>query len=88
MKLITTIIFIAITTILNAQNRYWPEWFESYGDSVHIDTAQQIVFYTDYHIPQSYVFRMKTDPMLMMYEFVKIRRVRRSRKEYETQKKR
>ena len=86
MKSITTIILVAITTLMNAQNRYWPEWFKSYGDSVYIDTTQQVVFYTDYKIPQSYVFRMKTDPMLMMYEFVKIRRVRRRRKEYEPQK--
>ena len=84
MKKAITILLIIITTLANSQNRYWPKWFKSYGDSVYIDTVRQKVFYTDYSVPHSYVFRMKTDPMLMLYDFVKIRRVRRRRKKYET----
>lgn len=62
---------------------YWQCWFASYGDTLWIDTANEKVFYSLEFTPASYEQKMKRDPMLMFFDFVKVRRVRR-RKKYET----
>lgn len=86
MKLLMNILFFITSLTASSQYTYWSKWFEFYNDSMSIDTSNEIVYYTSDNTPQSYVLEMKRDPMLMFYDFVKIRRVRR-RKKYKSMNK-